>query len=89
MLGACAHVSNPTPPPVEQPKVVTRTLAVAVCPAEVSGDVPAQPAVPGDAVIAGNAAGQGWLSDIIAWGQALHDRLVNAKAACDKGADHG
>ncbi len=59
---------------------------MAVCPAELSAPVPAQPAVPDGAVVTGNAAGQDWLSQVMAWGQGLAANAHDAKAACEKGA---
>jgi hypothetical protein len=77
ILGACAPASQTT-----EPLIVTQTKAVPVCPPEVTGDVAPVPEVPDGAVIAGNAAGQGWLSELWAYAMDVHDRAVDAKTFC-------
>lgn len=85
-LTACASASSVKPAPA--PQIIERTRTVPVCPAEVRADVPAVPKVPDGAVISGNAAGQGWLSEIVGYAQSAFSRETDAQATCQK-VDHG
>ena len=87
MLSACAPVSKPrlTSP---EPVVVTRLQAVPVCPAEARIVVAAVPAIPDGAVLTGNAAGQAWLAQLVAYAGDMFERASDVREACQKGLGH-
>lgn len=83
MLTACAASrTETTSASVAAPVVETRTEVRLYCPAELDAPVAAFPAVSDDAVLEGNDAGLSWLTNVIAFGRGLADRLSDARKAC-------
>lgn len=62
--------------------IVTRTIEVRTCPAEITTPHQARPAVPQGAVIEGNEAGLNWLSSTLAYLGLIEDRLADAAKEC-------
>ncbi len=88
MLAACASLpaaqdNGRTVEPAAAPVVRTEVKRVLYCPAELDQDVPAQGAPAPGAVIEANDLGTAWLKAQAAWGRAVLDLLLDARAACE------
>lgn len=82
MLHACA--TSPTNPPsiAPDPLIETRTVVKTVCPPEVTAALPARPVPPEGALLEGNDAGLGWLSELLVHLGLVEGRLTDAKDQC-------
>jgi hypothetical protein len=77
MLSACA-TSRPPAAPIVKQTTVTRTI----CPIELKLALPAKPQPSPGAIIQGNEAGLGFVSDLGGYADDLAARLSDAAAGC-------
>jgi hypothetical protein len=85
-LAACAgSPAKPDLGPAPDPIIERQIVVKPVCPSELRQALPAEPAVPADAVIEASEETLRWLGAVFSRAVLLEERLRDAKADCPDG----